>query len=99
MEKTLKVFLVLLLGCLSYQSLPAQTLTVKGVVTDGYNQTIGHPFVDIAAPNNSIVYAVLDGTIISAGWNDETGYTIQIQHDNDLISVYKHCSKLLKKSY
>lgn len=71
---------------------------VKGVVTDGYNQTIGHPFVDIAAPNNSIVYAVLDGTIISAGWNDETGYTIQIQHDNDLISVYKHCSKLLKKS-
>ncbi|MBQ7771470.1 MAG: TonB-dependent receptor [Bacteroidales bacterium] len=40
MEKTLKVFLVLLLGCLSYQSLPAQTLTVKGIVTDIHEEPV-----------------------------------------------------------
>lgn len=71
---------------------------IKGVITEGYNPAIGHPFVDVAAPNNSSVFAVLDGTIISAGWSDETGYTIQIQHSNDLVSTYKHNNKLLKKT-
>jgi murein DD-endopeptidase MepM/ murein hydrolase activator NlpD len=71
---------------------------IKGVVTEQYNPTIGHPFVDIAAPHNSTVSAVLDGTIIYAGWSDDTGFNIQIQHSNDLISVYKHNTKLLKKS-
>lgn len=71
---------------------------VKGVVTESYNKAIGHPYVDIASPANSIVSSVLDGTIIFAGWNDETGYTIQIQHSNNLISVYKHNAKLIKKT-
>lgn len=71
---------------------------VKGIVTDSYNKATGHPYIDIAVPANSIVSATLDGTIISAAWSDETGYTIQIQHDNDLISVYKHNVKLLKKT-
>lgn len=69
---------------------------VKGVITENYNKAIGHPFIDVAVPENSIVSATLDGTIISAAWNDETGYTLQIQHDNNLISVYKHNVKTLK---
>ena len=71
---------------------------VKGVVSDGFNLAINHPYIDIAAPKNSVVSAVLDGTVISAVWSDETGFTIQIQHSNDLISIYKHNSKLLKKT-
>ena len=71
---------------------------IKGVITEQYNPAIGHPFVDIAAPNNSTVSAVLDGTIISAAWNDETGFTVQIQHTNDLVSIYKHNTRLLKKA-
>ena len=42
--------------------------------------------------------SVLDGTVIFAGWNDEFGYTIQIQHDGDIVTVYKHNQKLLKKT-
>ncbi len=71
---------------------------VKGVITEEYNIAINHPYIDIAAPENSVVSSVLDGTVISSGWNDENGYTIQIQHDNNLISIYKHNSKLLKKT-
>ena len=71
---------------------------IKGVITEHYNPAIGHPFVDLAAPNNSTVFAVLDGTIISAAWSDDTGFNIQIQHANDLVSVYKHNSRLLKKA-
>ncbi|MEF9985668.1 MAG: M23 family metallopeptidase [Bacteroidales bacterium] len=71
---------------------------VKGMVTEEYNIAINHPFTDIAAPANTVVSAVLNGTVISADWNDEYGYTIQVQHDNNLISIYKHNAKLLKKS-
>lgn len=70
---------------------------VKGIVSDGFNLAINHPYVDIAATENSVVSAVLDGTVIMANWTDETGFTIQIQHSNDLISIYKHNSKLLKR--
>ena len=42
--------------------------------------------------------SVLDGTVISAGWSDENGYTIQIQHEGNIVSVYKHNQKLMKKS-
>ncbi|MFA6713665.1 MAG: M23 family metallopeptidase [Bacteroidales bacterium] len=71
---------------------------VKGIISEGYNKALNHPFVDIAAATNTIVYSILDGTVISATWNDDTGYTIQIQHDNDIISIYKHNEQLLKST-
>lgn len=70
---------------------------LKGVISQGYDPIV-HPFIDITAPANSVVAAVLDGTVIFAGWNDEAGYTIQIQHSNDIVSTYKHNQKLLKKT-
>lgn len=70
---------------------------LKGVVSQGYDKAL-HPYIDITAPDNSVVMAVLDGTVISAGWTDEEGYTIRIQHDGDIISVYKHNQKLTKKT-
>ncbi|MBQ7222704.1 MAG: M23 family metallopeptidase [Bacteroidales bacterium] len=69
---------------------------VKGIITEGYNKAIDHPYIDIAAAEGTSVFSILDGTVISAGWNDDTGYTIQIQHDNNLISIYKHNEELLK---
>ena len=71
---------------------------VKGIISDGYNPATGHPYVDIAAPANSVVSSILDGTVIMAAYVRETGHTIQIQHDNNLISIYKHNEKLLKKT-
>ena len=70
---------------------------LKGVISQSYNQ-VGHPFIDITAPEGSVVKATLDGTIIYAGWSNDAGYTIQIQHEGDIISIYKHNEKLLKKA-
>lgn len=70
---------------------------LKGVVSQGYDPAV-HPFVDITAPAGSVVKATLDGTVIYDGWSEEAGYTIQIQHDGDIISIYKHNEKLLKKT-
>lgn len=68
---------------------------LKGVISQGYDKVI-HPYVDITAPANSVVMSVLDGTVIFAGWNEDYGYTIHIQHQNDIVSIYKHNMKLLK---
>lgn len=70
---------------------------LKGVISQGYDATI-HPYVDITAPEGSAVKATLDGTVIFAGWSDDAGYTIQIQHEGDIVSIYKHNEKILKKA-
>lgn len=70
---------------------------VKGIVTNPFNPNENHFGTDIVAESNKVVVATLDGTVTMADWTLETGYVIQIQHDNNLISVYKHNSELLKK--
>lgn len=72
-------------------------IPLKGVVSQGYDPAI-HPFIDITAPSGSVVKATLDGTVIYDGWSEDAGYTIHLQHDGDIISIYKHNEKLLKKS-
>jgi len=69
---------------------------VYGVVSSDFSN--GHFGTDVVAAENSIIHAVLDGTVILDSWTVETGYTIMIQHSNDFISVYKHNAKLLKKT-
>lgn len=70
---------------------------LKGVISNGFDVS-SHPAVDVTAPRNSTIKSVLNGAVVYAGWSDEFGYTISIQHDGDLISTYKHNSKLLKKA-
>lgn len=71
---------------------------VKGVVTNPFNAKSGHLGVDVVAPPNEVIVAVADGTVTLSSWTLETGYVIQIQHAGNLLSVYKHNSKLLKQS-
>ncbi len=68
---------------------------VKGVVSQGYDAR-QHPYLDITAPAGSVVTAVLDGTVVFAGWDEDTGYTLVLQHNGDIISVYRRNQKLLK---
>ena len=70
---------------------------VEGYVTDEYDKQKEHYGIDIAAKQDAPVKAVLDGKVISATYTLETGYVIEIQHANNLVSMYKHNSKLLKK--
>lgn len=69
---------------------------LKGVVSRGYDIAL-HPAIDVVAPKNSTVCATLDGSIISAEWSEDSGYSIWMQHEGDVISVYKHCQKVLRK--
>lgn len=71
---------------------------LKGIVTNSYNLNEEHFGVDIASNENEFVKATLDGTVIFSGFTSADGYVIQIQHGNDLMTIYKHCSTLTKKT-
>ena len=73
-------------------------LPVHGAVTSKFNPEKNHMGIDIAAKEDEPILATLSGTVILATWTIETGYIIQIQHDDNLISIYKHNSVLLKKT-
>jgi hypothetical protein len=70
---------------------------VNGTVSNYYNPKEGHFGIDFIAPKDDPVRAVLDGTVMMASFTSEDGNIIQIQHANNLVSVYKHNSVLLKK--
>jgi murein DD-endopeptidase MepM/ murein hydrolase activator NlpD len=71
---------------------------VKGIVSGKYDLRSKHFGTDIVTKPKSPVLAVLDGTVIFTGWTMETGYVIEIQHINNLVSVYKHNASLLKEA-
>jgi murein DD-endopeptidase MepM/ murein hydrolase activator NlpD len=70
---------------------------LRGIVTSKFDPATKHYGVDIVSVQNEAIKATLDGVVIFTGWTLETGYTVSLQHENDLISVYKHNSAILKE--
>ena len=69
---------------------------VRGMISRNFNPLDNHFGVDLVSGPNEVVKATLDGTVTMATWTLETGYVIQIQHEHELISVYKHNAELFK---
>ena len=69
---------------------------LTGIITRSFNPSLEHFGVDIVANESEAIKAIMDGTVIFSDWTLETGYVIGLQHKNNLISVYKHNSVLLK---
>lgn len=70
---------------------------LRGVVLNGFDKQQKHYGVDVASDKNKPISATLDGTVIFAGWTNEDGYVIHLQHAHDFVSVYKHNSSLSKQ--
>ncbi len=70
----------------------------RGMISSPFNAEQKHFGTDIAANPGESVLATLDGTVILSTYTAETGYLIEIQHNQDLVSVYKHCGSLLKNA-
>lgn len=71
---------------------------VKGIISGRYDIRTKHFGTDIVTKPNAVISAALDGTVIFTGWTMETGYVIEIQHPNNIVSVYKHNANLLKET-
>jgi hypothetical protein len=69
---------------------------LRGLITNKFNPKTDHLAVDIVGQQNARISSVLDGTVFFSGWTMETGHSIYIQHENNIISAYKHNAELLK---
>ncbi|GAE23687.1 M23 family metallopeptidase [Bacteroides pyogenes] len=70
---------------------------VRGMVSAHFEPEKKHFGTDIAANPNESILAAMDGTVVLSTYTAETGYVIMLQHNQDFISVCKHCGSLLKK--
>ena len=86
-------------GALKKDVLPEILLfpPIVGELTNEMNISSGHFGVDIIAPKNEAVVAILKGTIVYQNWSPTDGHVVHIQHKNNLLSIYKHNSEVLKK--
>jgi len=71
---------------------------VKGIISGRFDVRMKHFGTDIVTRPKATVAAALDGTVIFTGWTMETGFVIEIQHPNNIVSVYKHNANLLKET-
>lgn len=70
---------------------------INGTVSDSLNIRLGHFGINIKAKKDDAVKSTLNGTVIFTDWTPNNGNVIHIQHNHNLVSVYKYNSVLLKK--
>jgi murein DD-endopeptidase MepM/ murein hydrolase activator NlpD len=69
---------------------------LNGTLTRNFDAETGHYGIDIAAPFDSYIRSVSDGSVVQAGWAVDYGYVISIQHSDGYLSIYKHGSSIYK---
>ena len=70
---------------------------VQGIISTSFNLKDLHYGVDVVTKPDEAIKSTLDGTIVFTGFTASEGNIIQVQHSNNLISIYKHCSTTIKK--
>lgn len=92
------------LNMLAYNTAETSELTelffftpISGYVSRKYNMQEEHYGVDVVAKNNEPIMCVANGTVILSSWTQDSGNVIAVQHAENLLSVYKHNSELMKK--
>ena len=70
---------------------------VSGIVSQAFKLKNKHFGIDIVCKKNEAVKATLGGKVLLAAWTIEEGNIIAIQHQDNLVSFYKHNSALLKR--
>lgn len=70
---------------------------VRGIITQKFDPIKDHFGITMKASSKETISSVLEGVVIYAGYDVKTGYTIQIQHKNGFVSIYKNNTLLLKK--
>ena len=67
------------------------------MISTPFNMPKKHLGIDIAANPGESIMATLDGTVLLSAYTAQHGYVVCIQHNQDLVSVYRNCGTLLKQ--
>lgn len=76
-----------------YFSKPADSF-----VSRRFDPDKGHMGIDFVVKSGTPVYAASNGYVIFADYTTKDGYMMILNHNNGYITVYKHCSVLLKRA-
>lgn len=71
---------------------------VRGIILKAFTPAQGFYGIVIKTGAKETVATALEGTIISTAYDIKSTYTVQIQHKNGFVSIYKGISMLLKKT-
>lgn len=69
-----------------------------GFISRGFEPDRGHMGIDFVVKTGTPVYAAVNGYVIFADYTAKDGYMIILNHNDGYITIYKHCSVLLKRT-
>ena len=70
---------------------------LSGLIVTTFDPAQQHWGIDITATPGESIVATLDGTVLLSAYTAQHGYVVCIQHNQDLVSVYRNCGTLLKQ--
>ncbi|MBO7193391.1 MAG: M23 family metallopeptidase [Bacteroidaceae bacterium] len=69
----------------------------KGEIIKSFDPSNEHYGVDIAEIAGENIVSIHDGIVVFSDYTANDGYTIVLQHRENLISIYRNCYRLLKQ--
>lgn len=70
---------------------------LRGTIVQKFQSEKRNYGLTITTKKDETVKCILDGTVIFSAWTPEDSYVIAVQHNDQFVSIYKHCSATLKK--
>lgn len=68
----------------------------RGEIINGFDIAKKHYGVDIVEVPGESILAIHDGVVVMSDYTANDGFTIVIQHKENMISIYRNCYRLLK---
>lgn len=72
-------------------------LPVNGYISRGFDPDRAHFGIDLVVKDGTPVYASAGGFVVFSGYTNNYGHIIILSHSDGYLSIYKHCSVILKK--
>lgn len=70
---------------------------VRGMIKARFSPRDNRYDIAIETSPGELICAMMDGTVIGSYWTYDNGHIIQIQHSNNLTSIYKNNARCLKR--
>lgn len=70
---------------------------IRGKIVQKFQSEKRNYGLTITTQKDETVKSILDGTVLISVWTPEDSYIIAVQHNDQFVSIYKHCSAVLKK--
>jgi len=69
----------------------------EGLVTNKFKPEEGHYGIDFAMTIGSPVFAAGNGYVVFSDYVADDGFTVIISHYDGYMTIYKHCSQIMKR--